>query len=90
MKHIFIATFFAVLSLQVFALTFQFSHLWTGDDNQSSSPTPHCVCDIDMNRSDCLGSFEASDEGYEICYDEFIPVGSRGWANARVFRVVNH
>lgn len=57
---------------------------WTGNNNFSSAPTPYCGCDEDADEKDCDESFAGEDVG-KVCYDEYIPSGSKGWAHAIVF-----
>lgn len=83
---LFVTANLAFASGDIASPTFQEIGIWTGQDGFSSSPTPHCVCDRDINASDCPSVFSSDEVEGSVCYDEFIPAGSGGWVHARVFR----
>lgn len=79
----------SLLSFGAFAasdITYERAQVWTGNNGFSSAPTPYCPCDRDMNRKDCQESFRSDLDLGDVCYDEYIPEGSAGWAHAVVYR----
>lgn len=60
--------------------------VWTGNNGFSTSPQPHCACDLDRDVQDCEMT-ETTDAVGTICYDEYIPAGSNGYVHAQVYEV---
>lgn len=82
---------FSLLSIHAFAHSQQTIYeeigLWTGNNFQSSAPSPSCSCDLNSNVIDCFGPFVASENDQsDVCYDEFIPKYSNGYVHAIVFK----
>jgi len=63
-----------------------FDGIWTGNNNFSSAPLPTCHFDIDPNTAESPAGIDGDNQLPEICYDEFIPEGSRGWVHAMIYR----
>ena len=85
-KSAIVASLF-VASLAQANSTYELDSLWTGDNRFSSAPAPVCPCDIDVNQADCPEQFSAENFSEEICYDEFLPAGSHGWAHGKKYRL---
>jgi len=70
-----------------YSATYRQVEVWTGDNYSSSAPSPYCECDQNENIQDCPVEFVSFSQKSEVCYDEYIPKGSRGWVHAIVYKV---
>ncbi|MBN8537776.1 MAG: hypothetical protein J0M15_12045 [Deltaproteobacteria bacterium] len=86
-------------------VTYLFKEVWTGGTTlNSTAPNPECPCNRNLinryNIKECAPEgFTVDDSVFmeitgfavapQLCYDEYIPDGSNGWAHALVYELVN-
>lgn len=99
-----IVCFFTLSMSLAEAATYKFDGIWTGENRQSGALSPSCPCPDPTNNglnipncdeagfSATAADFNLNPESTdlpEVCYDEYIPQGSGGWAHALMFRRVD-
>lgn len=103
-RNVFLMCFITLSMSMAEAANYKFDGIWTGENPQSGAPVPSCPCadpsykgfniieckspNFDWTAAD-FNLNPDSTEFPKVCYDEYIPQGSGGWAHALMFRRVD-